>query len=75
MGINHVEPGGAPLVVRLSESVIMIKVSVGPLDNNAYLLQRAAGGSVLIDAADDGSTSEDHRRSATGRDRDHPSAR
>jgi glyoxylase-like metal-dependent hydrolase (beta-lactamase superfamily II) len=53
MGINHVEPGGAPLVVRLSESVIMIKVSVGPMDNNAYLLQRAAGGSVLIDAAND----------------------
>jgi glyoxylase-like metal-dependent hydrolase (beta-lactamase superfamily II) len=53
MGINHVEPGGAPLVVRLSGSVIMIKVSVGPMDNNAYLLQRAAGGSVLIDAAND----------------------
>jgi glyoxylase-like metal-dependent hydrolase (beta-lactamase superfamily II) len=53
MGINHVEPGGAPLVLRLSGSVIMIKVSVGPMDNNAYLLQRAAGGSVLIDAAND----------------------
>jgi glyoxylase-like metal-dependent hydrolase (beta-lactamase superfamily II) len=53
MGINHVEPGGAPLVVRLSGSVIMIKVSVGPMDNNAYLLQRVAGGSVLIDAAND----------------------
>jgi glyoxylase-like metal-dependent hydrolase (beta-lactamase superfamily II) len=53
MGINHVEPGGAPLVAQLSGSVIMIKVSVGPMDNNAYLLQRAAGGSVLIDAAND----------------------
>jgi glyoxylase-like metal-dependent hydrolase (beta-lactamase superfamily II) len=53
MGINHVEPGGAPLVARLSGSVTMIKVSVGPVDNNAYLLQRAAGGSVLIDAAND----------------------
>jgi len=53
MGINHVEPGGAPLVARLSGSVTMVKVSVGPLDNNAYLLQRAAGGSVLIDAAND----------------------
>jgi glyoxylase-like metal-dependent hydrolase (beta-lactamase superfamily II) len=31
----------------------MIKVSVGPMDNNAYLLQRAAGGSILIDAAND----------------------
>ena len=53
MGINHVEPGGAPLVARLSGSVTMIKVSVGPMDNNAYLLQRPAGGSVLIDAAND----------------------
>ena len=53
MGINHVEPGGAPLVARLSGSVTMIKVSVGPLDNNAYLLQHAAGRSVLIDAAND----------------------
>lgn len=53
MGINHVEPGGAPLVTRLSGSVTMIKVSVGPLDNNAYLLQRTGGGSILIDAAND----------------------
>jgi glyoxylase-like metal-dependent hydrolase (beta-lactamase superfamily II) len=53
MGINHVEPGGAPLVARLSGSVTMIKLSVGPMDNNAYLLQPATGGSVLIDAAND----------------------
>jgi glyoxylase-like metal-dependent hydrolase (beta-lactamase superfamily II) len=53
MGINHVDPGGAPLVDRLSGSVTMIKVSVGPMDNNAYLLQRADGGSLLIDAAND----------------------
>src|SRR4249920_2069921 len=53
MGLNHVEPGGAPLVARLSNSVTMIKVSVGPVDNNAYLLQRSGGGAVLIDAAND----------------------
>jgi len=53
MGINHVEPHGAPLVARLSGSVTMIKLSVGPFDNNAYLLQSAAGRSVLIDAAND----------------------
>ena len=53
MGLNHVEPGGAPLVVRLSNSVTMIKVSVGPVDNNAYLLQHSRGGAVLIDAAND----------------------
>ena len=37
-GFNHVDPGGPPLVVPLSGSVTMIKVSVGPVDNNAYLL-------------------------------------
>ena len=53
LGINHVEPGGPPLVLRLSASVSVIKISVGPVDNNAYLLQHSSGGSVLIDAAND----------------------
>jgi glyoxylase-like metal-dependent hydrolase (beta-lactamase superfamily II) len=53
-GINHVEPGGPPLVARLSGSVTMIKVSVGPVDNNAYLLQTSGGASLLVDAANDG---------------------
>ena len=53
LGFNHVEPGGPPLVVRLSGSVTMIKVSVGPVDNNAYLLQNRSGRSLLIDAAND----------------------
>jgi glyoxylase-like metal-dependent hydrolase (beta-lactamase superfamily II) len=52
-GINHVEPGGPPLVARLSGSVTMIKVSVGPVDNDAYLLQISSGASLLIDAAND----------------------
>jgi glyoxylase-like metal-dependent hydrolase (beta-lactamase superfamily II) len=52
-GINHVEPGGPPLVVRLSGSVTMIKISVGPFDNNAYLLQTSSGASLLVDAAND----------------------
>jgi glyoxylase-like metal-dependent hydrolase (beta-lactamase superfamily II) len=52
-GINHVEPGGPPLVARLSGSVTMIKVSVGPVDNNAYLLQTSTGASLLVDAAND----------------------
>ena len=52
-GINHVEPGGPPLVARLSGSVTMIKVSVGPVDNNAFLLQSNSGASLLIDAAND----------------------
>ena len=55
-GLNHVEPGGAPLLVRLSPAVTMTKLSVGgPMDNNAYLLQARGGSSVLIDAANDSS--------------------
>jgi glyoxylase-like metal-dependent hydrolase (beta-lactamase superfamily II) len=53
LGFNHVEPGGPPLVVPLSGSVAMIKISVGPADNNAYLLQNRSGSSLLIDAAND----------------------
>jgi glyoxylase-like metal-dependent hydrolase (beta-lactamase superfamily II) len=53
LGINHVDPGGPPLLLRLSASVTVTKVSVGPVDNNAYLLQHRSGGSVLIDAAND----------------------
>ena len=52
-GLNHVQPGGAPLVVWLSSSVTMTKISVGPMDNNAYLLQSAGGATVLVDAAND----------------------
>jgi glyoxylase-like metal-dependent hydrolase (beta-lactamase superfamily II) len=53
LGFNHVAPGGPPLVVPLSGSVTMIKISVGPIDNNAYLLQNRSSGSLLIDAAND----------------------
>jgi glyoxylase-like metal-dependent hydrolase (beta-lactamase superfamily II) len=53
LGLNHVEPGGPPLVLPLSGSVAMIKISVGPVDNNAYLLQNRSGGSLLVDAAND----------------------
>ena len=52
-GQGHVTPGGRPLVQKLSPSVTMIKVSVGPMDNNAYLLQPRTGAAVLIDAAND----------------------
>jgi len=51
-GLNHVTPGGPPLSVPLSSTVTMIKISVGPMDNNAYLL-RGRTGSALIDAAAD----------------------
>jgi len=49
-GLNHVRSGGSPLILTLSDQVTLAKVSVGPMDNNAYLL-RTATGSVLIDAA------------------------
>jgi glyoxylase-like metal-dependent hydrolase (beta-lactamase superfamily II) len=51
--LGHVTPGGPPLAERLSSTVTLTKVSVGPMDNNAYLLHSSTGGSVLIDAAND----------------------
>lgn len=51
--LGHVTRGGPPLVERLSATLTLTKVSVGPMDNNAYLLHSTTGGSVLIDAAND----------------------
>lgn len=51
---HHVTRGGEPLTFALSPTVSATKISVGPNDNNAYLL--AGGGLVLIDAADDAET-------------------
>ncbi|MDP9442323.1 MAG: MBL fold metallo-hydrolase [Actinomycetota bacterium] len=47
---GHVVPGG-PAQVRPLPGLRITKVSVGPMDNNAYLLEDAAGGRCLIDAA------------------------
>lgn len=52
-GPAHVEPGGPPEVVQLSPSTSLVKVSVGPMDNNCYLLRTRAGAALLIDAAND----------------------
>ena len=52
-GLNHVDPAAArrsPCGSRPRST--MTKLSVGPMDNNAYLL-RGRTGSVLIDAADE----------------------
>ena len=49
-GLHHVTPGGEPLTLPLSAGLTLTKVSVGPMDNNAYLL-RTATGSLLVDAA------------------------
>ncbi|NNG18626.1 MBL fold metallo-hydrolase [Naumannella sp. ID2617S] len=52
MTLNHVEPGGAPLELPLSDTVTLTKFSVGPMDNNVYLLTDRAG-TLLVDAATD----------------------
>ncbi|QUH04388.1 MBL fold metallo-hydrolase [Saccharopolyspora erythraea] len=50
---GHVEAGGAPARRELDELTIT-KMSVGPMDNNAYLLVcRRTGDALLIDAAND----------------------
>lgn len=53
-GTHHVTRGGKPLTFALSPTVTATKVSVGPGDNNAYLL--AGDGLLLVDAADDAAT-------------------
>ena len=50
---GDVTPGGAPAVRELDRLTIS-KVSVGPMDNNAYLLRcRETGEQLLIDAANE----------------------
>nr|QLJ97136.1 MBL fold metallo-hydrolase [Micromonospora carbonacea] len=50
---GDVSPGGAPAVREL-DGLTITKVSVGPMDNNAYLLRcRGTGEQLLIDAAND----------------------
>lgn len=50
---GHVTPGGPPAERRLAELTIT-KLSVGPMDNNAYLLRcHRTNEQVLIDAAAD----------------------
>jgi glyoxylase-like metal-dependent hydrolase (beta-lactamase superfamily II) len=51
-GLGHVEPGGPSLTFDLGGGASVAKLSVGSMDNNAYLL-RSADGAVLIDAAAD----------------------
>lgn len=50
---GDVTPGGPP-AVRDLDDLSITKVSVGPMDNNAYLLRcRTTGDQVLIDAANE----------------------
>jgi glyoxylase-like metal-dependent hydrolase (beta-lactamase superfamily II) len=48
---GHVTPGGAPADHELTD-VVVTKVSVGPMDNNAYVVRcRRTGEALLVDAA------------------------
>ena len=50
---GHVEPGG-PAARRTLDALTITKISVGPMDNNAYLLVcRSTQEALLIDAAND----------------------
>jgi glyoxylase-like metal-dependent hydrolase (beta-lactamase superfamily II) len=50
---GHVDPGG-PAARRVLDALTITKISVGPMDNNAYLLAcRTTGEALLIDAAAD----------------------
>jgi glyoxylase-like metal-dependent hydrolase (beta-lactamase superfamily II) len=50
---GHVEPHGAPATRELTD-ITITKMSVGPMDNNTYLLVcRHTGDATLIDAAND----------------------
>ncbi len=50
---GHVEPGGAA-AIRETSGLTISKISVGPMDNNAYLLRcRTTGAGLLVDAAND----------------------
>jgi len=50
---GHVEPGG-PAARRTLDALTITKISVGPMDNNAYLLVcRATQEALLIDAANE----------------------
>src|SRR6478609_8558517 len=50
---GNVRPGG-PADVRELPELVISKLSVGPMDNNAYLLRcRRSGAQILIDAANE----------------------
>ncbi|GGN04640.1 glyoxylase-like metal-dependent hydrolase (beta-lactamase superfamily II) [Actinoplanes campanulatus] len=53
---GDVVTGGEPAVRDLGDGLTLTKVSVGAMDNNAYLLRAATGEQLLIDAANDAGT-------------------
>ncbi len=74
-GLGHVDPGGPELTEKLSSEITVSKISVGGMDNNAYLIDTGSG-ALLIDAADDAERILDLVGDRHGRhDRHHPSPR
>ena len=73
---GKVTPGG-PADVRELADLTITKVSVGPMDNNAYLLRcRETGEQLLIDAANDADPpARPDRRRRTVHCGHHPPAR
>ena len=68
---GHVDPGGAA-TRRVLDALTITKVSVGPMDNNAYLLVcRATNEALLVDAANEPERISD----LVGHDRQRPDLR
>ncbi len=67
MNRYHVEPGGPASLIELPDLEIR-KLSVGPMDNNAYLLtDRESGTQALVDAAAEPERLRDLVAAGTGR--------
>lgn len=49
---HHVTPGGDPIEIHSDDDAVISKLSVGTMDNNAYLV-RAGDQTLLVDAAAD----------------------
>lgn len=49
---HHVTVGGEPATIHVDDEVVISKLAVGPMDNNAYLL-RSGDELLLVDAAAD----------------------
>lgn len=51
MPLYHVNPGAGAALIKVTDDIDLLKMSVGPMDNNAYLIQPGSGPVVLVDAA------------------------
>ena len=51
MPLYHVDPGSEAALIKVNDDVDLTKISVGTMDNNAYLIHPGAGPAILVDAA------------------------